>query len=81
MILKSEILTLIQWLFLIRECKRIGTFLQNTPPYSFTLDNQDSLDSECFNVEEIIQHITDFCSSDSSDELPNINNVLIVRAL
>ena len=66
---------------LIRESKRIGTFCTEHSPYYFTLDNQDSLDSECFNVEEIIQHITDFCSSDSSDELPNINNVLIVRAL
>lgn len=66
---------------LIRECKRIGTFCTEHSPYSFSLDNQECLDSECFNSEEIIQNITDFCSSDSSDEVPNMNNVLVVRAL
>lgn len=66
---------------LIRESKRIGTFCTEHSPYSFTLDNQYSMESEDFKAEDIIQSITDFCSSDPSNELPNMNNVLVVRAL
>ncbi len=66
---------------LIRDSKRIATFCTEHSPWSFSLQNTESVEEMDMTVEQLLKNINDFCSSKKLENTATENNTLIVRAL
>ena len=66
---------------LIREGNRIATFCTEHSPWSFKLDNEESVSDLDLSAEEILENINSYCKGKELTHLATTENTLIVRAL
>lgn len=81
--IESEIFNTDQMAFfsLIRDGNRIATFCTEHSPWSFRLDDKESLEEMEVTSEEVLEKINTYCKGNDLEHLATIENTLIVRNL